>query len=189
MNTSMQVRRQNRKGQSGQDSITTFLTMLLTGIYIFRPEATAAQATTLPGSITGKVLVIDSTGSSYVPGPLVVLNGPESLKTESNANGEFRFPSVAPGAYISEASAPRPGGQLSFIRDPGHVTEVTLNLGLTQTASSVTVTPSSANADIDTTGQTLEGKTITTLPMQTSALKDCSRLFRVSSEARTGGSI
>ena len=71
--------------------------MIFSVILLMHTAAVAAQGGSKPGTIKGQVLVADSTGSAYVPGTTLVLNGPETLKAESDANGAFSFPSVAPG--------------------------------------------------------------------------------------------
>ena len=124
----------------------------------------AAQGGSKPGTIKGQVLVADSTGSAYVPGTLLVLNGPENLKAESDANGQFNFPSIPPGNYTIEANAPGLEGQLSVTVDPGQVAEVSVKLDLAAITSSVTVNASAPNADITTATQTVEEKTIADAP-------------------------
>jgi hypothetical protein len=110
------------------------------------------------------VLVADSTGNSYIPGAVLVLSGPENLKTESDANGRFEFPSVRPGTYTIEASAPGLVGQLAVGVEAGQVALVSLKLELAATTSSVTVVASAPNTDIATATQTVEAKTIDDAP-------------------------
>ena len=109
-------------------------------------------------------MVVDSTGSSFVPGTTLVLNGPENLKAESDTNGAFSFPSVAPGTYVIAANAPGLEGEMSVSVDAGQVAEVSLKLDLAKTTTSVTVAATSPTADLTTTSQTVEEKTIDDAP-------------------------
>jgi len=143
---------------------STLLGLIFTIIALTQTAGVAAQGASKPGTIKGQVLVADSTGSSYVPGTLLVLNGPENLKAESDANGQFNFPSIAPGNYTIEANAPGLEGQLSVTVDPGQVAEVSVKLDLTAITSSVTVSANAPNADITTATQTVEEKTIADAP-------------------------
>ena len=143
---------------------STLLGLIFTVISLMQTAGVAAQGASKPGTIKGQVLVADSTGSSYVPGTLLVLNGPENLKAESDANGQFNFPSIAPGNYTIEANAPGLEGQLSVTVDPGQVAEVSVKLDLTAITSSVTVSANAPNADITTATQTVEEKTIADAP-------------------------
>ena len=140
------------------------LMMLFTGLFLTHPETTMAEAGAKPGTIKGQVLVADSTGSAYVPGTQIVLSGPENLKAESDANGSFMFPSLAPGSYMIQANAPGLEGQLSVNVDSGQVAEVSLKMELAATTSSVTVTADAPTGDISTASQTVEEKTITDAP-------------------------
>jgi hypothetical protein len=133
-------------------------------ISIMHTAAVAAQGDQKPGTIKGQVLVVDSTGSSYVPGTMLVLNGPENLKVQSDTSGAFSFPSVAPGTYVIEANAPGLEGEMSVSVDAGQVAEVSLKLELAMATTSVTVAATSPTADLTTTSQTVEEKTIDDAP-------------------------
>ena len=102
----MPVQIQIGRVQGTRQLVTASLVVLFSAVILLHSCAAAAQAGTNPGTIKGQVLVADSTGSAYVPGTLLVLNGPENLKAESDANGQFNFPRVLPGTYTIEANAP-----------------------------------------------------------------------------------
>ena len=138
--------------------------MIFTVILLMHTAAVGAQGGSKPGTIKGQVLVVDSTGSSFVPGTTLVLNGPETLKAESDTNGAFSFPSVAPGTYVIAANAPGLEGEMSVSVDAGQVAEVSLKLDLAKTTTSVTVAATSPTADLTTTSQTVEEKTIDDAP-------------------------
>jgi hypothetical protein len=117
-----------------------------------------------PGSVKGQVLVVDTAGNSYLPGAEIVLNGPVKLQTESDATGQYIFPSVLPGAYTIQATAPGLETTQSIRVNPGETIEVSLQLQLSKTSTDVTVTASSANADVSTATNTIEQKTIDDAP-------------------------
>ncbi|MGA8087475.1 MAG: TonB-dependent receptor [Terracidiphilus sp.] len=123
-----------------------------------------AQITSRPGVIKGQVLVVDSSGSSYVPATTVVLNGPENLTAESDPNGAFSFPSVAPGTYVIQATAPGLEGEMSVSVDAGQVADVALKMEVAATTSSVTVSADAPTVDIATDDQTVKQKTIDDAP-------------------------
>ena len=68
-------------------------------------------------------------------------------------------------------------------------TEVSLKLDLAKTTSSVTVAPTYPTADLTTTTQTVEEKTIDDRPIRTSNSRRFFLLFPVLSEVRTDESI
>ena len=159
-----QVQTQNGSGWRARAFSTAFLSVIFSVILLMHTDAVVAQSGSKPGTIKGQVLVADSTGSAYVPGTTLVLNGPETFKAESDTNGAFSFPSVAPGTYVIQANAPGLEGQLSVTVDPGQVAEVSVKLELAATTSSVTVSANAPDADITTATQTVEEKTIADAP-------------------------
>ena len=159
-----QVQTQNGSGWRARAFSTAFLSVIFSVILLMHTDAVVAQGGSKPGTIKGQVLVADSTGSAYVPGTTLVLNGPETFKAESDTNGAFSFPSVAPGTYVIQANAPGLEGQLSVTVDPGQVAEVSVKLELAATTSSVTVSANAPDADITTATQTVEEKTIADAP-------------------------
>ena len=159
-----QVQTQNGSGWRARAFSTAFLSVIFSVILLMHTDAVVAQSGSKPGTIKGQVLVADSTGSAYVPGTTLVLNGPETFKAESDTNGAFSFPSVAPGTYVIQANAPGLEGQLSVTVDPGQVAEVAVKLELAATTSSITVSANAPDADITTATQTVEEKTIADAP-------------------------
>jgi hypothetical protein len=123
-----------------------------------------AQTSSNPGSIKGLVLVVDSSGDSYVPGALVTLNGPVNLQAESDATGQYSFPSVLPGTYTIQATAPGLEAQQLVIVNTGEAIEVSLRLQIANTTTNVAVTASAGDTDLTTTTQTVEQKTIEDAP-------------------------
>jgi hypothetical protein len=142
----------------------TLLAILFGALWLLHSGGVMAQTGTNPGSIKGLVLVVDSSGNSYVPGASVILNGPESLQTQSDAAGQYNFPSVVPGTYTIQATAPGLETQQLITINAGEMIDVSLELQVAKTTTDVTVTASSANADISTTTQTVDQKTIDNAP-------------------------
>ena len=159
-----QVQTQNGSGRRTRAFSTAFLSVILSVFLLMHTVTVAAQGGSKLGTIKGQVLIADSTGSAYVPGTTLVLNGPETFKAESDTNGVFSFPSVAPGTYVIQANAPGLEGQLSVTVDPGQVAEVSVKLELAATISSITVSANAPDADITTATQTVEEKTIADAP-------------------------
>ncbi len=142
----------------------TLLAILFGALWLLHSGGVMAQTSTNPGSIKGRVMVVDATGSSYVPGAEILLNGPVQLQTESDEIGQYSFTSVVPGTYTIQATAPGLETQQSITVSPGEAVEISLQLQLSKTTTDVTVTGNSANADITTTTQTVEQKTIDDAP-------------------------
>jgi hypothetical protein len=143
--------------------VASCMAMLVAVSCTIGPSGAAAQ-TKSPGSIKGQVSLVDSTGNAYVPGVHVALTGPENLKTESDANGQYGFPSVTPGTYIVQATFPGLDAEKSVNVSAGETAEVSLTLQVVAATTSVTVTASSAPADISIATQTIEEKTIVDAP-------------------------
>ncbi len=142
----------------------TLPAILFGALWLVHSGGVTAQAATNPGSIKGKVMVMDSTGSSYVPGAEIVLNGPANLHTESDETGQYAFSSIVPGTYTIQATAPGLEAQQLITVNPGEALEISLQLQLSKTTTDVTVTGNSASADITTATQTVEQKMIDDAP-------------------------
>jgi hypothetical protein len=142
----------------------TLLAILFGALWLLHSGGVMAQTSANPGSIKGRVLVVDATGNSYVPGAEILLNGPVNLQTESDETGQYSFASVVSGTYTIQATAPGLETQQSITVSPGEAVEISLQLQLSTTTTDVTVTGNSANADITTTTQTVEQKTIDDAP-------------------------
>jgi Carboxypeptidase regulatory-like domain/TonB dependent receptor len=142
----------------------TLMALLFSALWLLHSDLGRAQTGTNPGSIKGQVLVVDATGTSYVPGAQILLNGPVSLQTESDAAGQYTFASVVPGTYTLQATAPGLETQQPVIVSSDETIEVRLELQISRTTTDVKVTASSTDAEVSTTTQTLEQKTIDDAP-------------------------
>jgi hypothetical protein len=154
-----------RKPEATQRLTTSYVAIAFIAMSLSHAGGAAAQAGARAGSVKGQVLVVDSTGSSYVPGALISLDGPEHFTIEADSGGRYSFPSVDPGAYIIKATALGLDSQRSVSVTSGEIAEVLLTLRIAKTTTDVTVTATSANAaNITTSTQTVEQKTIDNAP-------------------------
>jgi Carboxypeptidase regulatory-like domain/TonB dependent receptor len=158
------LRQANGRRPGTQKGRGTLLAILFSALWLLHSGGVVAQTSTNPGTIKGQVLVRDSSGNSVVPGASVILNGPASLQTESDAAGQYKFPSVLSGTYTIQATAPGLETQQLITINPGQTIDVSLELQVAKTTTDVTVTASSANADLSTTTQKIEQKTIDDAP-------------------------
>ena len=76
-------------------------------ILLFVLPAFAQSGSTASGSIRGDVFTKGTNGEPAVlPGVLIVLHGPITKETESDAQGAFAVDGLPPGTYEIEANAP-----------------------------------------------------------------------------------
>src|SRR6266581_6727364 len=76
-------------------------------IMLFVLPALAQSGSTASGSIRGDVFTKGTNGEPAVlPSVLIVLRGPITKETESDAKGAFVIDSLPPGTYQIEANAP-----------------------------------------------------------------------------------
>jgi len=139
-----------------------FIAIVFSAICLLHDDSVAAQTGSRAGSVKGQVVVVDSTGSSYVPGSVISLDGPEHLSTEADSNGKFSFQSVDPGIYIIKATAPGLDSLQSISVASGDVAELSLTLHIANTTTDVKVSANSS--DVATINQTIDQKTINNAP-------------------------
>lgn len=142
----------------------TLLTILFSTLCLLHSGGVMGQTGSAPGTIKGQVVIVDSSGESYVPGAQVVLSGPVNLQMESDTTGQYMFSSVVPGNYTIQAAAPGLVTQQLVTVNPGETVELSLQLQLAKTSTDVTVTANSDSSEISTTNQTVEQKTIEDAP-------------------------
>ena len=142
----------------------TLPAILFGALWLLHSGGVTAQTGTNPGSIKGHVLVMDETGNSYVPGAEILLSGAVILQTKSDETGQYSFPSVVPGTYTIQATAPGLEAQQLITVNPGEAVDISLQLQLSKTTADVTVSATPADADISTTTQTVEQKTLDDAP-------------------------
>jgi hypothetical protein len=124
----------------------------------------AAQAVPKPDAIKGEAGVVGPSGRSVVPGAVIVLDGPEHLRTEADSRGRFEFLSVLPGTYTIKATAPSLETQQSISVGPGQIAEISLDLQLVTATTEVTVSANSTDNGVATNTQSIEQKTIQDAP-------------------------
>jgi len=94
-----------------------------------------------PGSIRGDVFTKGTNGEPAVlPGVRIVLHGPITKETESDAQGAFAIDGLPPGTYQIEANAPGLSGGLAVEVTPGTFSTVAVEANVTMVSNTVNVT-------------------------------------------------
>src|SRR5580658_469751 len=94
-----------------------------------------------PGSIRGDVFTKGMNGEPAVlPGVRIVLHGPTTKETESDAQGVFAIDGLPPGTYQIEANAPGLSGGLAVEVTSGTSSTVPLEMNVTTVSNTVNVT-------------------------------------------------
>src|SRR5580704_12459926 len=120
--------------------VTYVVSMLL-----FVPPAFGQNGSTGSGSIRGDVFTKSTNGEPAVlPGVRIVLHGPITKETESNAQGAFAIDRLPPGTYQIEANAPGLSGGLAVEVTPGTSSTVPLEMNVTMVSNTVSVTATEA---------------------------------------------
>src|ERR1700724_1083469 len=97
------------------------------------------------GSIRGDVFTKGTNGEPAVlPGVRIVLHGPITKETESDAQGAFAIDRLPPGTYQIEANAPGLSGGLAVEVTPGTSSSVPLEMNVTMISNTVSVTATEA---------------------------------------------
>src|SRR3984885_13945840 len=92
------------------------------------------------GSIRGDVFTKGTNGEPAVlPGVRIVLHGPITKETESDAQGAFAIDRLPPGTYEIEANAPGLSGGLAVEVTPGTSSTVPLEMNVTMVSNTVNV--------------------------------------------------
>lgn len=98
-----------------------------------------AQTTAAAAAITGGVFVANSDGPAYIPGAKITLQGPETLQTETDEEGQYSFHKIQPGNYTIVARFPNLEAIQEVTIPAGTVTKMNLELKPLAVASSVGV--------------------------------------------------
>src|SRR5882757_4049967 len=107
-------------------------------ILLFVLPAFAQNGSIASGSIRGDVFTKGTNGEPAVlPGVLIVLHGPITKETESDAKGAFAVDGLPPGMYDIEATAPGLNAVLAVKIKPGQASFVPVELGMAAVESSV----------------------------------------------------
>jgi hypothetical protein len=119
------------------------------------------------GSIHGEVFIVESDGGhSVIPNAAVALHGNVSLETTANDHGSYSFPSVPPGVYVIDATAPGMTGTITFEVKAATDQTVAIPLEIETLKASVTVNaPAEQFVDTETSSQAaIEKSTIQNAP-------------------------
>src|ERR1700686_3683429 len=112
-------------------------------IGLFVLPAFAQSGSTAAGSIRGDVFTKGSNGEPAVlPGVLIVLHGPITKETESDAKGAFAVDGLSPGTYQIEANAPGLYAALAVEVGTGTSSTVPVEMNVAAVTSTVNVTTS-----------------------------------------------
>ena len=112
-------------------------------ILLFVLPAFAQSGSTSSGSIRGDVFTQGTNGEPAVlPGVLIVLHGPISKETESDAKGAFAVDGLPPGTYQIEANAPGLYAALAMEVSAGTSSTVPVEMNVAAVTSIVYVTAS-----------------------------------------------
>src|SRR6266702_4058005 len=110
-------------------------------ILLFVLPAFAQSGSTASGSIRGDVFTKGANGEPAVlPGVLIVLHGPITTETESDAQGAFAIDGLPPGTYQIEANAPRLYAALAVEVSEGRSSTVSVEMSVAAVTSTVYVT-------------------------------------------------
>ncbi len=136
----------------------------LMAVLIIFVSGAMAQTVTASGRVDGTVFVLDSEGPSYVPGAKVSLSGKFSLEQETDQQGRFSFPEVAPGTYTLTAQFPELEATQSIVVETGKAANAALELKPLQLKTSVTVTESVPEVKGETSAGTISSTTVRDAP-------------------------
>jgi hypothetical protein len=114
-------------------------------VLLFLGPCFAQGSSSALGSIRGDVFTMGTNGETAVlPGVRIVLHGPITKETESDALGAFAIDGLPPGTYQIEANAPGLSGGLAVEVTPGMSATVPLEMNVIMVSNTVTVTATEA---------------------------------------------
>ena len=142
----------------------SYLSLCLLVLWLIGPEHAGAQSTANTGTVEGAVFVLDSGGTSYVPGAKVVLQSSEAMETETDANGRYIFHDVAPGTHTIAASFPGLQAVQEITVQSGADSTVDVELKPVAVTTSVTVADTATDEKVPTITETITKKTIEDAP-------------------------
>src|ERR1700730_15851549 len=130
----------------GGATMRTLIGIALT-ILLFLALGFAQGSSPAFGSIRGDVFTKGTNGEPAVlPSVRIVLHGPITKETESDAQGAFAIDRLPPGTYEIEANAPGLSGGLAVEVTPGTSSSVPLEMNVTMISNTVNVTATEAFA-------------------------------------------
>ena len=133
--------------------------------WLIGPGLVAAQSSTATGTVGGAVYVVDSEGTSYVPGAKVILQGAKTIQTETDEKGHYSFQAVEGGAYTITASFPSLEAAQGVTIPADATITVDLELKPVAVQTSITVSDTDNNdAKAQVVTETITEKTVTDAP-------------------------
>ena len=142
-----------------------FVFMLLIAVAVVANAQSQPQANANTGAVTGSVIIVDSSGPSYVPGASVRLSGKSDFAAQTDEEGKFNFPTVLPGSYSITAEFPSLEAKSASVTvEPGRTIEVVLQLSPAEVKSSVNVSASEEQVQTSSSTGGVSGNTITNAP-------------------------
>jgi hypothetical protein len=109
-------------------------------VLLFLGPSFAQGGSSPPGSIRGDVFTKGTNGEPAVlPKARIVLHGPITKETESDALGAFAVDGLPPGIYQIEANAPGLSGELAVEVTPGTSSTVAVETNVTMVSNTVNV--------------------------------------------------
>jgi len=119
------------------------------------------------GVVNGAVIVVDASGTSYVPGANVVLAGPTELHTQTDAEGKFKIAQVPPGTYSVTAAFPSLEAKpITVLVESGKTIDISLELSPAAVKSTVNVSATEEPIQTSSTTSTITSNTVTNAPNQ-----------------------
>jgi hypothetical protein len=137
-------------------------------VLLFLGLVLAQGGSPAPGSIRGDVCTKGTNGEPAVlPGVRILLHGPITKETESDAQGAFAIDGLPPGTYQIEADAPGLTGGLAVEVTAGTSSTVALETNLTMVTNTVNVTATEARvADESAQHNTISQSVVEKAPNQ-----------------------
>lgn len=146
------------------DHFAIFLLAIAIILYLPSPLPAFGQTSAGSGTVVGTVFVVDSGGTSFLPGVKVVLKGSTTMETQTDAGGKYSFSGVDSGSYTIEADLPGLHAEQTVVALPGTEVRASLEMKLVGVNTSVTVSGSGSEVEVSTTSVTISDKLITAAP-------------------------
>src|SRR5208282_672577 len=160
----IRIRHRNGSGRSTTRRFIFLPLYLLFAICSLAYAARANQANTAAAKVEGSVFVRDSAGNqSFVAGAKVRLNGPTTLETETDGNGNYVVAAVPPGTYTLEAAFPGLEARQTISVEATEI-RVSLELKPIELSSSVVVKADEAESKETAPSDTISDKTLRDAP-------------------------
>jgi hypothetical protein len=165
--------------------LRTFATLLAIALF-----AWPASAQENRGSIEGYV---KDTSGGVLPGVTVTLEGGSGIKIDSvsDAQGQYRFPSVAPGRYVASANLAgfRPGKVADIDVSLGQVKKVDFALAIAGVSENVQVTAESPLVDVKQSAKStnIRAEQVSLLPHGRDFTTLVTQAPGANNEAKSGG--